>query len=184
MHDTWANFRLWKYIFAEALPGTKQSLQLPLPADVALDYSCWRDASSTVMISGPAAATAVPINITLIDAELTRKLRAECSSRGISLDSLLLASLFLAAAQANLIEQKRAAQPASIRYQRSLILGTICVVMALLSGSVESKLLRYFCSFYAVFAGCYKKIYSLESNSDGNFVPKPTLAPWLRRCFV
>lgn len=134
--------RLWIYVLAEFIPQTRQRLCLPLAPPTEREPSCG-------------------CSVTL-DATTTRTLLDECLSRGVSLDSVLLASLFLAAAEAVRVERTSvasrrggdaAARPFAIRAQRGVVLGLVCVVMALLSGSAESKAMRYFCSVYAVIAG-------------------------------
>lgn len=136
---------MWIYVLADFIPQTRQRLCLPLAPPTEREPSC-------------------SCSVTL-DATTTRKILDECVSRGVSLDSVLLASLFLAAAEAVRVEgvsvaSRRgggdaAARPFAIRAQRGLVLGLVCVVMTLLSGSVESKAMRYFCSFYAVVAGTF-----------------------------
>lgn len=159
---------LWGYALAELAPITRQRRCLP---DVARKTNV-ANSSGEKPGGAPHCAT--------LDGATTRRLLDECSSRGVSLESALLASLFLASAAAvSTAEQTEGtgtqvdrhplggeggrgsvsvgaggySKPVGIRMQRASVLGIVSVVMALLSGSVDSKALRYFCSFYAVFAG-------------------------------
>lgn len=128
--------RLWGFALAEATAKTRQRLDLPT-------NSC-------------AGAAAKPSSRSrFLNPQTTRSLRDECLSRGVRLESVLMASLLMAAAEAlRLAGQRRAPEaPFRVRLQRALVLGLVCFVMTLLSGSVDAKALRYFCSFYAVFAG-------------------------------
>ncbi|CAM9580310.1 unnamed protein product [Ectocarpus sp. 6 AP-2014] len=159
-HDGRRFIRLFGYVLAEFPPATRQTVDLSFCSPLS-------DASNndlSITSSGRCCSAAVAI-----DAETAARLRGECSSRGVPLESALLASLYLAAARAVGEEGKvpRAASQGNgvhegnishrtndaVRLQRALVLGVVSVVMALLSGSVDSKVLRYFCSFYAVFAG-------------------------------
>lgn len=140
--------RLWSYALAEAIPKTRQRLHLsPQEAGTNVTSECRTSTTS----SGSAAFR--------IDAALAAKLSDESISRGIPLASILLASLFLAAAKTVRLEQEALSngslqnRPFAVRAQRGFVLGIVCLVMALLSGSAESKAMRYFCSFYAVIAG-------------------------------
>lgn len=158
-HDGRRFIRLFGYVLAEFPPATRQRLDLPCSP---LIHASNNDIS--IISSGRCCSAAVAI-----DAETTARLRGECSSRGVPLESALLASLYLAASRAAGEEGKvpHAASEGNgvhhgnisrqtndaVRLQRALVLGVVSVVMALLSGSVDSKVLRYFCSFYAVFAG-------------------------------
>lgn len=189
--------RLWGYTLAEVVAKTQQRLHVPRP--YSLQDATAATTTTAVSIKteqrscggGGARATLNP--------ETTRSLRDECLSRGLPLESVILASLFVAAAEALRVSGQTAATgtaaaapaattatttatPAvavvdpqetchdknhdgdgyergttnastSTRLQRGSVLGLVSVVMALLSGSVDSKALRYFCSFYAVFAG-------------------------------
>lgn len=85
-----------------------------------------------------------------------------------------MASLFMAAAEAVGLAGQRLApeEPFRVRLQRTLVLGLVCFVMTLLSGSVDSKALRYFCSFYAVFAGM-----SSTELVEGAVLPSVELLP-------
>lgn len=157
--------RLLGYLLAEFPPATRQTLDLL--------YSPQGDAGSSsnndinIISSSGSCSAAVAI-----DAQTTARLRGECASRGVPLESALLASLCLAAARGAAVgEEDKVPRAASsdgnghhhgdvsrrandvVRLQRALVLGVVSVVMALLSGSVDSKALRYFCSFYAVFSG-------------------------------
>lgn len=157
-HDGRRFVRLLGYVLAEFHPATRQRSDLCSPH---------RDAhnNNINITSGGSCSAAV-----VIDAETIARLRGECSCRGVPLESALLASLYLAAARA-VGEEDKVPRGASegkghdhgniisrrtndvVRLQRALVLGVVSVVMALLSGSVDSKVLRYFCSFYALFAG-------------------------------
>lgn len=159
--------RLCMYVLAEAIAETRQRLQVPRPsslADASTKRNCCRGARA------------------ILSAETTCSLRSECLSRGVPLESVILASLFVAAAETVTLSEQTAVHTTaaasaphanatsppvdargrghekhggstSARLQRGSVLGLVSVVMALLSGSVDSKALRYFCSFYAVFAG-------------------------------
>ncbi|CAN0150958.1 unnamed protein product [Pylaiella littoralis] len=177
---------LWGSALAEATVKTRQSLQVPCPSSLRDLTTGTAENTSISERSCCCSARAV------LDPDTTRTLRDECLSRGVPLESIILASLFVAAAEAATVSGQTAAHviadpapaPASapaaaapavavaaggtchgkhdggtisssIRFQRGLILGLVAVVMALLSGSVDSKALRYFCSFYAVFAGAW-----------------------------
>lgn len=144
------SIRQWSYLLAEAIPSRRQTLNLPLVQPPQISS---RTASSSRSIGSAPHRTATAS----LDADTTRKLRAECAARGLPLDSALVASLFLAAAEAVRVERapriSARGHTLSARITRFAVLGLVCVVMAVLSGSVESKLMRYFCSFYAVIAG-------------------------------
>lgn len=150
--------RQWGYLISEAIPMTRQTLNL-----ISLQgfTSCSTNRTATRQRQhDPTMFTAGPTTATVkVDVNTTCRLRAECATRGISLDSALLASLFLAAAEAVRTERQRKRQQhqggnaLSARLTRFLVLAMVCFVMALLSGSVESKLMRYLCSLYAVIAG-------------------------------
>lgn len=158
--------RLWGYALRELAPITRQRVHLP---DLATKTNAAHTSTNVTEIR-PHRAT--------LDRGTTRRLLDECSSRGVPLESALLASLFLAAAAAvSTAEKTRPAGsqaqplggedsrgggsggdagssiPLGIRVQRASVLGIVSVVMALLSGSIDSKALRYLCSIYAVFAG-------------------------------
>ncbi|CAM9725860.1 unnamed protein product, partial [Hapterophycus canaliculatus] len=161
--------RLWRYILAEGAPITRQRLHV---ADIATTKN---DATGSTR-----ASRTTPYRATL-DPGATCRLLDECSSRGVPLESAILASLFLAAAAAAATSEQTqpidpqvgrqaldgeggrgggggrgdgsSNKPLGIRVQRAWVLGIVSVVMTLLSGSVDSKALRYFCSIYAVFAG-------------------------------
>ncbi|CAN0049277.1 unnamed protein product [Ectocarpus sp. 13 AM-2016] len=179
-HDGRRFTRLFGYVLAEFSPATRQRLDLS-------SCSPMSDASNnnlSIISKGRCCSAAVAI-----DAETTARLRGECSSRDVPLESALLASLYLAAARAVGKEGKvpRAASGGNrvhegsisgqtndaVRLQRALVLGSVSVVMALLSGSVDSKVLRYFCSFYAIFAG---KLSSERCAACLDYIRSPTLA--------
>ncbi|CAB1118496.1 unnamed protein product [Ectocarpus sp. CCAP 1310/34] len=154
-HDGQRFIRLFGYVLAEFPPATRQRLDLS-PCSPLFDAS---NNNLSIINSGRCSAAVA------IDTETTARLRGECSSRGVPLESALLASLYLAAARAVGEEGKfpRVASEGNgvhegniprrtndaVRLQRALVLGVVSVVMALLSGSVDGKILRYFCSFYA-----------------------------------
>ncbi|CAM9508045.1 unnamed protein product [Ectocarpus sp. 12 AP-2014] len=161
-HDGRRFTRLFGYVLAEFPPATRQRLDLS-------SCSPLSDASNnnlSIISKGRCCSAAVAI-----DAETTARLRGECSSRGVPLESALLASMYLAAARAvgkegevpraasegNGVHQGNISRRTNdaVRLQRAVVLGIVSVVMALLSGSVDSKVLRYFCSFYAIFAGAW-----------------------------
>lgn len=166
--DARRNLRLLGYVLAEAIPTKRQGLQIPLIPTITTQTTTAMDDNNRTQhphvyhAAGPGIAASTPVqsimSTTALGAGTASRLRAECASRGVSLDTVLLTSLFLAAADAKRIEGTRRERgktdrPASVRIQRGIVLGVICVVMALLSGSVDSKILRYFCSVYAVIAG-------------------------------
>lgn len=153
--DAANSVRLWRYALDEIIPGRKQCLQLYRPANVTLDHVGTR---TTVVVFSPSASATLLVNIAIVDPVTTQILKANCASRGISLDSVLLASLFLAAAEANKADSVGRIKPSWIHFQRSFVLGVICVVMALLAGSVNSKVLRYFCAFYGIITGSNKQM--------------------------
>ena len=136
--------RLWSYALAEAIPKSRQRLHIA-PEEAGTSS---RECSSSVATFR-------------IDAALAARLSDERVSRGVPLASILLSSLFLAAARAARLEQEDPPhgtlqnRPMGVRAQRGFILGIVCLVMALLSGSAESKVMRYFCSIYGVVAGEY-----------------------------
>lgn len=136
--------RVWSYALAEAIPKSRQRLHIA-PLEAGTGISECNSSSATFRI----------------DAALAARLSDERVSRGVPLASILLSSLFLAAARAVRLEQEGPLhgslhnRPMGVRAQRGFILGIVCLVMALLSGSAESKAMRYFCSIYAVVAGEY-----------------------------
>lgn len=138
--------RVWSYAFAEAVPKTRQRLHLP-PQAAGTDSSECSSSSSSATVR--------------TDAALAARILDESISSGVPLASILLSSLFLAAAKAVRLEQESPShgshqnRPMGVRAQRGFVLGIVCLVMALLSGSAESKAIRYFCSIYAVVAGEY-----------------------------
>ena len=158
---------LWGYALAEAIPMTRQKLLLTSPPTGAenshhCNNTCCRSkkqvtcSNSTAGMRGSGGS-----GMCTLDPASTRLLLQACDSRQLSLDSVLLASLFLATAEAIRVEKQHAEatkhggeqHAKGTRAHRGLVLGVICVVMALLSGSIEAKILRYFCCLYAVMTG-------------------------------
>lgn len=140
--------RFWLYTLADAIPKTRQALQLPVARPLLAKLA-----------NNTCGATTAHCATLSMDQTTTSRLRHECVSRGVPLDSVLLASLFLAAAETVRVEQAAAlnggenSPPFGLRARRASVLGLVCLVMALLSGSAESKAMRYFCSVYAIIAG-------------------------------
>lgn len=166
------HLRLRAYAWAEMIPHVRQRLNLHLDSRCSL--------SSSTCGNGPTAESTLCITTSttvVLDEGVTSRLQHRCMRRGTPVDSVLLASLFLAATEFARLDKSDAIAPEKtdqdvsdtrqhqpgrddprpsslgIRLQKALVLGVVCIVMTLLSGSVESKALRYFCSIYAVVAG-------------------------------
>lgn len=158
---------LWSYVLAELVPFMRQRLHLAsIPEQTKSDHCNSGSTSSSSSSSSGSSCRCT------LDAGSTRRLLLMCTSRRLSLDSILLASLFLATSEAVKIEQQQtdttraggvrgtAEKAMAMKLHKSLVLGVVCVVMAMLSGSVESKAMRYFCSLYAVVAGTQMSVRS------------------------
>lgn len=160
LDDVKRSVYLWSYVLAEFVPFTRQRLHLTsIPERAKSDHCNSGSSSSSCRCT--------------LDESSTRRLLLECTSRRLSLGSILLASLFLATSEAVRVENQQndtttragglrgtAEKAMAMKLHKSLVLGVVCVVMAMLSGSVESKAMRYFCSLYAVVAGTQMSVRS------------------------
>lgn len=161
-------FHMWRNVLTETIPLTRQRLDLPALASPTLpkrnNKNCFEGCNSS---GNGSTSSCRPSSSAILDAATTSKLRDGCAYRGMSLDSVLLAALSLAVAEAVRLERfgpcvgaeggggtiSENSKPFRARAQRALVFGFVCVAMSLLSGSIDSKVLRYFCSIYGVISG-------------------------------